>query len=179
MKSPGYGSPVEGHQDWAFYPHSNDDLLAVGVCIDDMTLANGCLLVVPGSQRGPVHDHHYQGAFAGAVTVPDFEPGETTPIEVRAGGISIHHARTLHASAPNTSALPRRFLLFQYCAADAWPLLGADDLAAFNAKMVAGEAGIEARLADVPVRMPLPPAERPGSIYENQAVLARSSFSEG
>ena len=176
MKSPGFGSPVEWHQDWAFYPHTNDDLLSVGVCIDDMSLENGCLLVAPGSHRGPVYDHHHAGAFAGAVTEADFEPGETVPIEVGAGGISIHHARTLHASAPNRSTKPRRFLLYQFCAADAWPLLGPGTLAAFNAKMVAGEAGIVPRLADVPVRMPLPPAERPGSIYENQAVLGQSSF---
>ena len=179
MKSPGFGSPVEWHQDWAFYPHTNDDLLAVGVCIDDMTLANGCLLVVPGSHRGPVHDHHHQGAFAGAVTDPDFEPEKTDSIEVPAGGVSIHHVRALHASAPNTSSFPRRFLLFQFCAADAWPLLGPGDLETFNSKMVAGETSIVPRLADVPVRMPLPPAERQGSIYENQTILERSSFAMG
>ena len=35
MKDPKYGSPVEWHQDWAFYPHTNDDLLAIGVMLDD------------------------------------------------------------------------------------------------------------------------------------------------
>src|SRR3977135_3783452 len=29
MKSAHYGSPVEWHQDWAFYPHTNDDILAI------------------------------------------------------------------------------------------------------------------------------------------------------
>src|SRR5262249_51655287 len=29
MKSAKYGSPVEWHQDWAFYPHTNDDVLAI------------------------------------------------------------------------------------------------------------------------------------------------------
>ena len=47
MKQPGYGSPVEWHQDWAFYPHTNDDLLAVGIVLDDMTEENGPLLVIP------------------------------------------------------------------------------------------------------------------------------------
>src|SRR5262245_34147683 len=28
MKAPHYGTPVEWHQDWAFYPHTNDDVLA-------------------------------------------------------------------------------------------------------------------------------------------------------
>ena len=58
MKPAGTGSPVEWHQDWAFYPHTNDDILAVGVVIDDMRLDNGCLMVVPGSHHDPVLDHH-------------------------------------------------------------------------------------------------------------------------
>jgi predicted dehydrogenase len=44
-KDPKYGSPVEWHQDWAFYPHTNDDLLAVGVMLDDMELENGPVMV--------------------------------------------------------------------------------------------------------------------------------------
>lgn len=179
MKLPAFGSPVEWHQDWAFYPHTNDDLLAVGVCIDDMTQENGCLLAVPGSHKDRVYDHHYQGRFSGAITEPDFAPDNVAPIEVKAGGISIHHVRALHASAPNNSSYPRRFLLFQYCAADAWPLLGVSDLSAFNANMVQGEPTIEPRVTNVPVRMPLPPAERGGSIYENQSVLGRFSFEKG
>ena len=38
MKSAGYGSPVEWHQDWAFYPHTNDDVLATGIYLDDCDL---------------------------------------------------------------------------------------------------------------------------------------------
>ncbi len=41
MKSARYGSPVEWHQDWAFYPHTNDDVLAIGVLLDDCDLSNG------------------------------------------------------------------------------------------------------------------------------------------
>ena len=61
MKSAGYGSPVEWHQDWAFYPHTNDDLLAIGVMLDDMDTENGPLLVSPGTHRGPVWNHHGRG----------------------------------------------------------------------------------------------------------------------
>jgi hypothetical protein len=52
MKSAGYGAAVELHQDWAFYPYTNDDVLAVGVMLDDVTLDNGPMLVLPGSHRG-------------------------------------------------------------------------------------------------------------------------------
>lgn len=176
MKSAAYGSPVEWHQDWAFYPHTNDDLLAVGVCIDNMTIDNGALLVIPGSHKGPTLDHHQDGRFCGAVTDPTFSDEAAVSIEVPAGGISIHHARTFHGSAPNTSGAPRRLLLFQYCAIDAWPLTGSVDWDAFNSNILRGEPTNQPRLRDVPVRMPLPGAERGGSIYENQSVLDRTTF---
>ena len=38
---------MEWHQDWAFYPHSNADVLAVGVMIDDIDTENGPMMVVP------------------------------------------------------------------------------------------------------------------------------------
>ena len=95
MKSGEFGSPVEWHQDWAFYPHTNDDVLAVGLAIDDMTRDNGCLLAIPGSHRGPILDHNQDGAFVGAVTEHGFDPEDAEAIEVPAGGISIHHVRTL------------------------------------------------------------------------------------
>ena len=175
MKSAEVGSPVEWHQDWAFYPHTNDDLLAVGVAIDDMTLENGCLLVVPGSHKGRIHDHHLNGRFAGAVTEPDFTGEGAVPIEIKAGGISIHHVRTLHASAPNTSGKPRRLLLYMYCAVDAFPLVQPIvTWEEFNGKILRGEPTREPRMVDAPVRLPLPPAERSGSIYEIQTILEES-----
>ena len=108
MKSPGYGSAVEWHQDWAFYPHSNDDVLAVGVAMDDMTEENGCMLMIPGSHRGPIYSHHQDGHFVGAVTEEVEGADRAVPLEVGAGGITLHHVRTLHASAPNTSTVNQR-----------------------------------------------------------------------
>jgi phytanoyl-CoA hydroxylase len=68
LKSAGDGAAVEWHQDWAFYPHTNDDLLAVGIMIDDVDESNGPLCVLPGSHRGPIHDHHAaDGHFCGAI----------------------------------------------------------------------------------------------------------------
>jgi len=49
MKKAGYGAEVKWHQDFAFYPHTNDDVLAVGVVFDDMGLENGPLQVLPGT----------------------------------------------------------------------------------------------------------------------------------
>ncbi len=178
LKYAEFGSPVEWHQDWAFYPHTNDDLLAVGVCIDAMTEENGALLVIPGSHRGPVLDHHSKsrGIFVGAVTDEDFTAEGAVPILLEAGGISIHHVRILHGSAPNLSPQPRRLLLYQYCAIDAWPLMGFKSWDDFNATIVRGEPSPVARVTDVPVRMPVPTGERGGSLYETQMMMDKRMF---
>ncbi len=177
MKIGDAGSPVEWHQDWAFYPHTNDDLLAVGIYLDDSTVENGALLVIPDSHRGPILDHHQNGRFVGAVTDPDFDPADAVPINVPAGGISIHHVRTLHGSAPNRFGNPRRLLLFQYCAIDAWPLIpGADAWKSYTRNILRGEPVTQPRLVPVPVQLPLPKPASEGSIYETQRDLAKSRF---
>jgi phytanoyl-CoA hydroxylase len=169
-KSGGGGSAVEWHQDFAFYPHTNADLLAVGIALDDSTLGNGCLLAVPGSHRGPVLDHHSGGVFAGAISSsqPGIDLEQAVPLEVSAGGVSIHHVKLLHGSAPNRSPGPRRLLLFQYAAADAWPLVPLMGIEAFDAAIVRGSPARQFRMVADTVRIPLPEPASAGSIFEIQ-----------
>jgi ectoine hydroxylase-related dioxygenase (phytanoyl-CoA dioxygenase family) len=170
LKAAGYGAPVEWHQDWAFYPHTNDDLAAVGIMLDDVDETNGPLMVLPGTHRGSIFDHHdEQGFFCGAIDPGRGEVDFSRAVKLTgaAGSITIHHARTVHGSATNTSGRPRRLLLHQYRAADAWPIMGVPDYHAWRAMLLCGEE-CEPRLAPAPVRLPLPPAEHQGSIYENQ-----------
>jgi phytanoyl-CoA hydroxylase len=179
MKSAHFGSPVEWHQDWAFYPHTNDDILAIGVLLDDTDLSNGPMLVTPGTHKGPVWNHHGEdGRFAGLIdpdTIKD-EIGRAVPCMGRAGSMSFHHVRALHGSALNTSDRPRNLLLYEVAASDAWPLMGVKDFDDFQSRLLAGGSIIEPRLAPVPVRMPLPPALRQGSIYETQSAAKKSYF---
>src|SRR6516165_4544096 len=176
------GEPVEWHQDWAFYPHTNDDILEVGVMIEDCTLANGPLLILPGSHRGPIFDHHHQGYFVGAIdpVASGLNIDDAVAITGAAGSISLHHVRSVHGSRDNHSTKDRPLLLFGYCAADAWPLR-ADafkDLESFNARMVRGKPTLQPRLRNVPVRMPYPPAPHQGSIFENQKLVRGRSFAK-
>jgi ectoine hydroxylase-related dioxygenase (phytanoyl-CoA dioxygenase family) len=180
MKSAKYGSPVEWHQDWAFYPHTNDDILAIGVLLDDCDLENGPLLVTPGSHTGrDVWNHHGDdGRFAGLID-PDLIQDEikrAVPCIGKAGSMSFHHVRALHGSATNTSNKPRNLLLYEVAASDAWPLMGVKDFDEFDSRLLAGPSIITPRLAEVPVRMPLPPAKRQGSIYETQSASKKSYF---
>jgi len=178
LKSAGYGSPVEWHQDWAFYPHTNDDVLATGIYLDDCDMDNGPLLVVPGSHLGPTYDHHAGGRFCGAMDPAncDLDFDKAVPLMGPAGSMTIHHARLVHGSALNRSNRQRRLLLHEYAAADAWPLMGVADFDEFNGRMVLGGPTIEPRFVPAPVRMPLPPSDHQGSIYENQRGADRRFF---
>ena len=183
FKPPGGGGAVEWHQDWAFYPHTNDDILAVGVMLDDCAEDNGPLLAIPGSHKGPVWDHHAEGHFCGALdpAATDLDFAAARPLTGPAGSITIHHVRTVHGSIENHSDKPRRLLLLSYAATDAWPLMGSHDhrsmeIAEFDAKIVRGAPTREPRLEPVPVRIPLPRPRHEGSIYENQRPVEGRSF---
>ncbi len=182
LKSAGYGAAVEWHQDWAFYPHTNDDILAVGVMLNDVGPENGPLLVLPGSHRGPVLDHHAHGRFCGAIDIASsgLDLDDAVALTGPAGSISLHHVRTVHGSDLNRSDQDRALLLYEITSADAWPIQGSMsrfvDLDSYDAKLLCGNATICPRMADVPVRLPLPGPEKGGSIYENQKGAAARRF---
>jgi len=173
FKPTGSDASIQWHQDWAFYPYTNDDLLAVGVMIEDCTETNGPLMVVPGSHKGPVYDHHLDGWFAGGIsdeTATEFT-GEAVNLTGKAGSITLHHVRTLHASANNLSDRERPLLLFGYAAVDAFPVFDRYDLEEFNSRILRGEPVVEGRMEPAPVRLPWPRKPGADSIYDNQAEL--------
>ena len=182
MKSAGYGAAIEWHQDFAFYPHTNDDVLAVALIIDDMKLENGPLMVFPGSHKGPIHDHHDDGVFAGGMDMKrcGLDPADAVPLTGPAGSISIHHARIVHGSAQNLSDSPRRLMFFEVMAADAFPVMGGmtrfEDIESYDELMLCGVPTLAPRLADVPIRIPQPQPDRNRSIYEIQKNLSGSGF---
>ena len=190
-KAPAGGSAVEWHQDWAFYPHTNDDLLAVGILLEDVKEDSGPLLAIPGSHKGPILDHSRDGIFCGAVDPADpmFESQKARSLTGPAGSLSIHHVRTLHGSAPNHSKTARKILFYECIAADAWPISGGvsnyNGLSqhqlweGMNSRLVCGEQPLTARVESVPVIMPLAPPPDPTSIFKVQkSGGAVSAFSQ-
>lgn len=81
-----------------------------------------------------------------------------------------------YGSVLNTSNRSRNLLLYEVAASDAWPLMGVKDYQEFNSRLLAGPPVNTRRLTNVPVRMPLPPAVRQGSIYETQLGASKSYF---
>lgn len=148
----------EWHQDYPFFPHTNYDLLAVLIHLDDATIDNGCIRIIPGSHKiGPrMHRFAKDGAFSSQLEdkrVVD-DPARWLYLECPAGSVEIHHCNMLHSSTANLGAAPRSVLIFQYRSADNVALGGNMNNFGFG-MMVRGENPYQARLLDGSI-VPLP-----------------------
>lgn len=123
-KLPKSGTTVDWHQDFAFDPHSNEDVVTCLLYLDDVTSQNGPLLTAPGSHRGPVHTHWHEGRFTGAMDKELSERYEAEAISHTgpAGSVCFMHAKVAHASHANLSDGPRSLFITVLAAADAIPL---------------------------------------------------------
>jgi ectoine hydroxylase-related dioxygenase (phytanoyl-CoA dioxygenase family) len=132
LKPPAEDARFEWHQDYPFFPHTNYDLVAVMVFLDDADEANGCLRVIPGSHKlGPLeHDFSADGqAYGTEVKDKSVFADESAWVSlvVPAGSIALHHSCTLHSSGANRSERSRSSLIFEYRATDARQIAGATD----------------------------------------------------
>jgi ectoine hydroxylase-related dioxygenase (phytanoyl-CoA dioxygenase family) len=179
LKGEKVGAPVEWHQDGAFYPHTNDDVLAVGLLLDDATPENGALAVLPGSHLGPLYDHFEGDQFTGQINRADLarlDLSRAQLLPLPAGSIHIHHYRAVHGSAENTSPRQRRLLITSYAAADAIPLtLDASHSALFG-EIVRGRRAATFRRTAAGWRMPPKWDGEYRSIYEVQSRSNGSSM---
>ena len=127
------------HQDFAFFPHTNTDLVAVMVMLDDATPENGCMQMVKGSYKLGLLNHSEEGLFNGRCQEKKLWEDKNNVVNItpKRGGISIHHCLTLHGSPDNISGKPRRGLVFQYRADDAMQL--ADGIWADTGLLMCGE----------------------------------------
>ena len=177
-KAGDFGSPIEWHQDWAFAPHTNMDMCIAAVMLDDCTEDNGPLMVVPGSHKGRLLEHHGDdGYFVGAIDVvrESVDLGSAVPLLGQAGSVTLHHPKTIHGSGRNRSGGMRRMMFLEYAAADAFPLFYAVDWDEYMARIVAGHGTSFVRAEDVVIKQPFP-TRAPGSIFESQTQLKSRWF---
>lgn len=125
LKWSGGGAAVEWHQDIAFYPHTNTGTIQFIVALGELTPERGPLTLVPGSHKGAMYSHYdANGAWTGAIRADHLDTAHidsAVQITGPAGTVSVHHALTLHYSAPNNSDTNRPALVVTYSAADAIP----------------------------------------------------------
>ena len=111
VKPPAIGAPFPMHQDYPFFPHEQHTMLAAAIHIDDSTVQNGCLCVVPGSHKlGPI-PHISEGS--NYLPLDEWPLERAVAAEARAGDVLLFNYLTVHGSYVNHSSGPRRLLLVQ------------------------------------------------------------------
>ena len=113
------------HQDEIYIPTRDRSLIGAWIAIDDATIENGCLWVVPGSHREgylyPQHPHNNPDEFDFAPESFGFDASKAVPVEVKAGAIVYFNGYLLHQSRKNRSEIYRRVLVNHYM--NSWSLL--------------------------------------------------------
>ncbi len=168
-KQPGASTQIKYHQDFMFQPHTNEDLIACLFFLDDVTLENGPLNVVPGTHRDELWDHWHDGIYTGAVA-PEVEAahvGDAIPVHGPAGSACLMHTRLLHGSAPNRSDHPRTLFIAEYRAEDAKPLQVNHLPSVHEGEVVRGERTNRVRCSSYEMEFPEVPKE--ASFFAQQA----------
>jgi phytanoyl-CoA hydroxylase len=155
-KLPGTATKVNFHQDFPFEPMTNDDMITCLLFIDDVTLENGPLEVVPGTHKGPLYSHWHNGVFTGSVSDEILAEHEDKIIRCtgKAGSVCLMHASLLHGSAPNLSNKSRTLYISTYYAEDAIELSPNHLPSTLTHELVRGEASGRVRCSSYDMQLP-------------------------
>ncbi len=126
------GKPGQAwHQDEDFIPTRDRSLIGAWIALDDATLENGCLWMIPKSHKlGTLWPMQVQQDFRFDCTAESYafpyKDEDAVPVQVKAGSIVFFNGYTLHRSLPNTASSGyRRALVNHYMSAEsllAWNL---------------------------------------------------------
>lgn len=151
------GEEVKWHQDIQFWPHTNYDLITIGVFLEDVEPGMGEVGFVPGSHEGPLYDLYDGDTWVGALDDDAAVSAEVTRAVYptgAAGTITVHNCRTVHGSAPNTSDRSRPLLLQTYAAADAFSYTDLVRRSPHGEELIRGEPARWARHDPRPCQVP-------------------------
>jgi len=108
-------SVVAWHRDYTYWDHVGPPELATcWIALDDATVANGCMHVIPGSHRWKLDyvrdevDNDNANWVLERPEIPTDASVDPVACEVPAGHCHFHHCLTLHGSQGNMTDRPRR-----------------------------------------------------------------------
>jgi ectoine hydroxylase-related dioxygenase (phytanoyl-CoA dioxygenase family) len=120
FKNPGaWGQPW--HQD-SYYFHFDPPRPITGVwlAVTAATLENGCLHVLPGSHREPIHEHipdRRPNANYGYVEIVDHPMDAAVPVCMQPGDLLVFDSHLMHRSTDNVSRGIRAAMVYHCCVA--------------------------------------------------------------
>lgn len=168
LKLPGSRTEVKYHQDFPFDPHTNMDMMTVLIFLDDVTMENGPLQLVPASHKGPLYSLWRDGTFTGAVSaeVEAMAAAKAVACTGKAGDACLMHSAVLHGSSANLGTDPRRLFIITYVAEDAQPFVANPIPTIHDGTIVRGEA--TGKVRSVPYEMELPEYPKTASFFGQQ-----------
>jgi phytanoyl-CoA hydroxylase len=106
-KRPNDGLAVDWHQDAAFFPISPMETFTLWLAVDDSTIENGCMRVIPSSSK-KVYPHQVDSTAATTLplSLEGVDLSQFRDVELKAGQFSVHNPFIIHGSYANHS--PRR-----------------------------------------------------------------------
>jgi len=133
------GKPGQAwHQDEFYLPTRDRSLTGAWIALDDATVDNGCLWVIPGSHRSGViwpqkkqNDQRFD--CSGEAFQFPYTQEDSVPVEVKAGSLVVFNGYLLHRSFPNRGKTgPRRALVNHFMSAESllplFPAKASEDL---------------------------------------------------
>ena len=106
------------HQDEVYYSSRDRSITGVWVAIDDATVQNGCIHVIPRSHRSGYlysqRDHDRADEWDEAREAYGFRDDDIVPVEVKAGSVLVFNGYLLHCSFRNRTTGYRRSLVSHY-----------------------------------------------------------------
>jgi hypothetical protein len=152
------GEEVKWHQDIQFWPHTNYDVITIGVYLEDVTEDMAPMGIIPDSHEGPLYDQYDEsGQWTGNIResdIPKINVGSAEYLYGEAGTITVHNCRCIHGSAPNLTDNTRPLLLCAYSAADALPITNLTNGGLHSEEYIKGGPAKWARFDRRPVLMP-------------------------
>jgi hypothetical protein len=89
--------------------------VGIWLAVTESTLENGCLHVLPGSHREPVHEHvpdARPGANHGYVEIVDHDMSAAIPVQMKPGDLLVFHSHLMHRSTDNESSGLRAAMVY-------------------------------------------------------------------
>ena len=117
-KAPGSGSLIDWHQDNGYTNGRTAPFLTFWLALDDSSIENGGLMVVPGSHHHGLLPHHYETVHA-VIDDGALDTAKAVPLDARAGDVLLFSSYLAHRTVGNhTTNRQRRAWVLQYCRAD-------------------------------------------------------------
>ncbi len=117
VKRPG-GAPFPWHQEGPYWAYGAEDLervITLIVYLDDATVENGCLWIIPGTHKyGALESLKDRGTLGRLYTDVERLEEKPIPIDLPAGSVGFFHRDIVHGSQTNRSDQNRRAYLVAY-----------------------------------------------------------------